>query len=134
MSEYENDDEAFEIDEGNEALREYASNLADSEKDEFLTKLKEDESFAELMRDALDEMNNLFSIAAVGDEDDYKEAREELIHDIDNREQSIHRLRMYYLENKEELDMSALLSTAEEEQIYEDRLEELFTTYGEKHS
>ncbi len=134
MSDYENDDEAFEIDEGNEALREYASNLADSEKDEFLTKLKEDESFAEVMRDALDEMNNLFSIAAVGDEDDYKEAREELIHDIDNPEQSIHRLRMYYLENKEELDMSALLSTAEEEQIYEDRLEELFTTYGEKHS
>jgi hypothetical protein len=130
----ENDDESFEIDEGNEALREYALNLTDSEKDEFLSRLKEDDAFAEVMRDAIDEINNLFSVAAVGDEDDYKEARDEVIEDIDNPEQSVHRLRMYFLENKEEIDMSALLSTSHEEQIYQDRLDELLQAYSAKHS
>lgn len=130
----ENDDESFEIDEGNEALREYAFNLTDAEKDEFLSRLKEDDGFAEVMRDAIDEINNLFSVAAVGDEDDYKEAREEVIQDIDNPEPSVHRLRLYYLENREEIDMSALLSTSHEEQTYQDRLEELLKTYGAKHS
>ena len=130
----ENDDESFEIDEGNEALREYAFNLTDAEKDEFLSRLKEDDGFAEVMRDAIDEINNLFSVAAVGDEDDYKEAREEVIQDIDNPEPSVHRLRLYYLENREEIDMSALLSTSHEEQTYQDRLEEFLKTYGAKHS
>lgn len=36
----ENDDEYFGIDEGNEALREYASNLTDSEREELLSRLK----------------------------------------------------------------------------------------------
>lgn len=129
----ENDDEYFEIDEGNEALREYASNLTDREKDEFLLRLKEDEEFAETMRDAIEEINNLFTVAAVGDEDDYQETREEMIHDIDNPEPSVHRLRMYFLENKDELDMSALLSTSQEEKLYTERLDELLETYSAKH-
>tara|TARA_R110001599_G_scaffold64023_3_gene178526 strand:- start:96064 stop:96462 length:399 start_codon:yes stop_codon:yes gene_type:complete len=130
----ENDDEFFEIDEGNEALREYAANLTDREKDEFLLRLKEDEGFAEMMRDAIEEINNLFTVAAVGDEDDYQETREEMVHDIDNPEPSVHRLRMYFLENKDELDMSALLSTSQEEKQYAERLDELLETYGAKHS
>lgn len=130
----ENDDEYFEIDEGNEALREYAANLTDREKDEFLLRLKEDEGFAETMRDAIEEINNLFTVAAVGDEDDYQETREEMVHDIDNPEPSVHRLRMYFLENKDELDMSALLSTSQEEKQYTERLDELLETYSAKHS
>ena len=70
-----NDDEFFGIDEGNEALREYASHLTDSEKEELLLRLKEDEPFAALMRAAIDQVNNLFTVAAVGDEDDYQEKR-----------------------------------------------------------
>ena len=129
----ENDDEYFGIDEGNDALREYASNLTDTEKDELLTRLKDDEAFAEFMRDAIDEINNLFTVAAVGDEDDYKETREEMVQDIDNPEPSVHRLRMYYLENRNEIDMTALLSTEDEEQQYINRLDELLETYSAKH-
>lgn len=129
----ENDDEYFGIDEGNEALREYALNLTDSEKEELLSRLKEDEAFAEVMRNAIDEINNLFTVAAVGDEDDYQETREEMIEDIDNPEPSVHRLRMYYLENKDEIDMSVLLSTSDEEEQYATRLDALLKTYSAKH-
>lgn len=129
----ENDDEYFGIDEGNEALREYALNLTDSEKEELLSRLKEDEAFAEVMRNAIDEINNLFTVAAVGDEDDYLETREEMIEDIDNPEPSVHRLRMYYLENKDEIDMSVLLSTSDEEEQYANRLDALLKTYSAKH-
>jgi hypothetical protein len=129
----ENDDDYFGIDEGNEALREYALNLIDSEKEEFLSRLKEDEAIAEVMRDAIDEINNLFTVAAVGDEGDYQETQEEMIQDIDNPESSVHRLRMYFLENREEIDMSALLSTADEENQYISRLDKLLDTYSAKH-
>lgn len=128
-----NDHEYFGIDEGNEALREYASNLTDSEKDELLARIKEDEAFAELMRNAIDEVNNLFTVAAVGDDGDYEETLEEMIHDIDNPEPSVHRLRMYYLENRDEIDMSALLSTSDEEEQYSNRLDALLETYSAKH-
>lgn len=129
-----NDQEYFGIDEGNEALREYASNLTDSEKDELLARIKEDEAFAELMRNAIDEVNNLFTVAAVGDDGDYEETLEEMIHDIDNPEPSVHRLRMYYLENRDEIDMSALLSTSDEEEQYSNRLDALLETYSAKHA
>lgn len=129
-----NDHEYFGIDEGNEALREYASNLTDSEKDELLARIKEDEGFAELMRNAIDEVNNLFTVAAVGDDGDYEETLEEMIHDIDNPEPSVHRLRMYYLENRDEIDMSALLSTSDEEEQYANRLDALLETYSAKHA
>ncbi|MDO9421019.1 MAG: hypothetical protein Q7T66_10180 [Herminiimonas sp.] len=129
-----NDHEYFGIDEGNEALREYASNLTDSEKDELLARIKEDEAFAELMRNAIDEVNNLFTVAAVGDDGDYEETLEEMIHDIDNPEPSVHRLRMYYLENRDEIDMSALLSTSDEEEQYSNRLDALLETYSAKHA
>lgn len=128
-----NDHEYFGIDEGNEALREYASNLTDSEKDELLARIKEDEAFAELMRNAIDEINNLFTVAAVGDDGDYEETLEEMIHDIDNPEPSVHRLRMYYLENRDDIDMSALLSTSDEEEQYSNRLDALLETYSAKH-
>lgn len=129
-----NNHEYFGIDEGNEALREYASNLTDSEKDELLARIKEDEAFAELMRNAIDEVNNLFTVAAVGDDGDYEETLEEMIHDIDNPEPSVHRLRMYYLENRDEIDMSALLSTSDEEEQYSNRLDALLETYSAKHA
>jgi hypothetical protein len=105
----ENDDEYFGIDEGNEALREYASNLIDSEKEELLTRLKKDEAFAEIMRNTIDEINNLFTVAAVGDEDDFQEVRADIVQDLDNPEASVHRLHMYFLENRNEIDISALL-------------------------
>ena len=128
-----NDHEYFGIDEGNEALREYASNLTDNEKDELLARIKEDEGFAELMRNAIDEINNLFTVAAVGDDGDYEETLEEMIHDIDNPEPSVHRLRMYYLENRDDIDMSALVSTSDEEEQYSNRLDALLETYSAKH-
>jgi hypothetical protein len=128
------DDEFFGIDEGNEALREYASHLTDSEKEELLLRLKEDEPFAALMRAAIDQVNNLFTVAAVGDEDDYQETREEMVQDIDNRESSVHRLRMHFLENRDDIDMSALLSTPNEEEQYERRLDELREIYSAKHA
>ena len=130
----ENDDEYFGIDEGNDALREYASNLTDTEKEELLTRLKDDEAFAEFMRDAIDEINNLFTVAAVGDDDEYKETCEEMVQDIDNPESSVHRLRMYFLENRNEIDMTALLSTDDEEQQYINRLDKLLETYSAKHA
>jgi len=129
----EDNDEFFGIDEGNEALREYATNLTDSEKEELLSRLKADEAFAAVMRDAIDEINNFFTIAAVGDEDDYQETREEMIQDIDNPESSVHRLRMYFLENRDEMDMTVLLATADEESQYASRLDEMLKTYSAKH-
>jgi hypothetical protein len=128
------DDELFAIDEGNESLREYAENLTDAEKEQFLARLKDDEAFASDMRDALDEINNLFTLAAVGDEDDFEEAREEILNDTDNPEASVHSLRMFYLENTEEIDMSALLSNSDDELQYEKRLQETLAGYSEKHS
>lgn len=127
------DDELFAIDEGNDSLNEYADNLTDAEKEQFLARLKEDEAFAENMRDAIEEINNLFTLAAVGDDHDFEEAREEILADIDNPEASIHTLRIFYLENREEIDMSALLSNSDDELIYEKRLQGLLESYSEKH-
>ena len=129
MEEYD-DDELFAIDEGNESLREYANNLTDADKEQFLTRLKEDEAFAADLRDALDAINNLLTLAAVGDDEDFLEAREEMLKDIDNPEASIHALRLFYLENTEEMDMSALLSNSDEEQRYESRLQETLASYS----
>jgi len=132
MEEYD-DDELFAIDEGNESLREYANNLTDADKEQFLTRLKEDEAFAADLRDTLDAINNLLTLAAVGDDEDFFEAREEMLTDIDNPEASIHALRLFYLENTEEMDMSALLSNSDEEQRYESRLQETLASYSKMH-
>lgn len=85
------------------------------------------------MRDTIDEINNLFTVAAVGDEDDFQEVREEIVQDLDNPEASVHRLRMYFLENRDEIDISALLSTEDEENQYINRLDELLKAYSYKH-
>jgi hypothetical protein len=129
----ENDDDLFEIEEGNDALRAYAENLTDDQKEKFLERLKDDEVFAELMRDAIDEINNFFTLAAVSDDDDFDEAREEIINDIDNPEESIHELRMFYLENQDEIDVSVLLSTSDDEVMFANRLQGLLSIYEEKH-
>lgn len=128
MEEYD-DDEAFAIDEGNESLREYARNLADAEKEQFLARLKDDEAFAADMRDALDAINNLFTLAAVGDDDDFAESREEILNDARNPEKSVHTLRLFFLKNTKEIDMSALLPTSKEKQIFDSRLQETLEKY-----
>ena len=137
MVENENQVDGFDYNEDEElakALKEYADSMDDLDRKNFLDKISEDKKFYFSMAKSLSEMAMLIAGAAViNDEDEFGKMRKRILFEARKDDSSVKTLRMYYLNNRDAVEMDAVLSGDDDRVRYESRLKSFLDDYRLNH-
>lgn len=133
MSEQEiqNDNDLInEDDELENTLIQYANQLDDTSRSEFLEQLAHDTDFYMLMSKTLSETAMLFASAAVSDEDaTFLKISRKIMSESRKDSPEATKMRLYYLTHREGVDLDTLLYTEEDKARFEARLESFLKDY-----
>lgn len=116
------------------ALVEYAKDMNETERVSYLQRLKDDQSYYLSMGKALSEMAMLIAGAAVIDDDaEFVKMRRRILFESRSDSKELTDLRLYYLNNRNAVDMDAVLDGDDSKKRFEARLVDFLVDYKQQH-
>lgn len=127
---FQNDDLHGEDHELDNTLVEYADTMEDVKRSAFLERLESDTDFYMLMGKTLSEIAMLIASAAVSDEDaQFLKISRKIMADVKNDTPEVREMRLFYLNNREAVDMEPLIDGDDEQQRFDSRLQLFLEDY-----
>ena len=125
----EGEDIAFE-----RVLIEYANSMEDADRTSFLQQLKDDRPYYVAMVKAISEMAMLIAGSAViDDEAEFIKLRRRILFEARSDTGETTALRLYYLNNRDAVDMDAVLDGPESHKRFDVRLTSFLEDYTQQH-
>jgi hypothetical protein len=116
------------------ALFEYGKDMNEADRIAYHQRLKDDQSYYLSMGKALSEMAMLIAGAAVIDDDaEFVKMRRRILFESRSDSKELTDLRLYYLNNRNAVDMDAVLDGEESKKRFESRLVDFLDDYKQQH-
>lgn len=127
---YEEEDEDL-----SQALDEYIDSIENQDyKTQLMSFINSEEDAAKKLSNSISEMALLISSAAVlRDEEDYLKLKKKILFSSRQDSEHIKNLRLHYLNNRNAIDIEAILDSEDEKKEYHTRMNEFFSDYKNQH-